>query len=450
MKQPEPAHHYDQGCLPLPRFERVKYFYGQLLGVREFQSEQAYFFEKHRLHNRYLHGYGVVCGLEVIPCIAPRDPCDEPRPVKPPPEGKPGEAPPPAPEPVKALVLTDQTRPVEMPKTLCVEVDCGLALDCQGNEIVVPWPAQIDLLAALGCDARKMFLEGKFAYVSVCFVERPVEPVRPITSDNCGGLLPDCVPSRLRDDFCIKVSWERPAHDHSCSPCNRPCCEPCLALARVGWSQELGLIIDNTLRRTISPYVTTKIVGVSWVHDGTYAPKDVDQMLRHGLKIEFSDEVHTTTLRRGVIDVWVVQGGGGRKGDVYSIAMEIEPSNKTGELSRSVTVRGAQHKADRIDPGDRVLIQLRSAFVLDRCCRAVDGEHIGGFVPQLPDYIGQWPILNHPIHPPCRRPEPHPFAHWTSGNGTPGGTFESWFYVGDTDHEDDDDDDERGHRRERE
>jgi len=130
--------------------------------------------------------------------------------------------------------------------------------------------------------------------------------------------------------------------------------------------------------------------------------------------------------------------------------MEIEPSNKTGELSRSVTVRGAQHKADRIDPGDRVLIQLRSAFVLDRCCRAVDGEHIGGFVPQLPDYIGQWPILNHPIHPPCRRPEPHPFAHWTSGNGTPGGTFESWFYVGDTEHEDDDDDDERGHRRERE
>jgi len=101
MKQPEPAHHYDQGCLPLPRFERVKYFYGQLLGVREFQSEQAYFFEKHRLHNRYLHGYGVVCGLEVIPCIAPRDPCDEPRPVKPPRPVRPPVEGPPQRRPVK-------------------------------------------------------------------------------------------------------------------------------------------------------------------------------------------------------------------------------------------------------------------------------------------------------------------------------------------------------------
>jgi len=430
MKQPEHANHYDQSCLQLPRFERVKYFYGQLLGVREFQSEQAYFFEKHRLHNRYLHGYGVVCGLEVLPCLTPRDPCDEP-PVKRPPIGKPGEPTPP-PEPV-ALVVTDQMRPVEMPKTLCVEIDCGLALDCQGNEVVVPWPQQIDLLAVLGCDAKQKLLEHKHAYVSVCFVARPVEPVRPITSDNCGGLLPDCVPSRLRDDFCIKVSWDPPPHDESCSPCNRPCCDPCLALARISWSEELGLVIDNTLRRTISPYVTTKIVGVSWVHDGTYRPEDVDQMMRHGLEIKFSDAVHTTTLRRGVIDVWVIQGGGGRKGDIYSVPVDIEPSNKAGEFSHSVTARLRSQKADRIDPGDRVLIQLRSAFVLDRCCRAVDGEHIGGFVPQLPECIDHWPILNHPIHPPCRRPEPHPFAHWTSGNGTPAGNFESWFYVGDDD-----------------
>jgi hypothetical protein len=431
MNKPDHAPHHDEGCLPLPRFERVKYFYGQLLGVREFQSEQAYFFEKHRLHNRYLHGYGVVCGLDVVPCRTPRDPCDEPRPpVKAPPGG---EAPQP-PEVVKALVVQpDQMRPVKMPKTLCVEVDCGLALDCQGNEIVVPWPTQIDLLAVLGCDAQHKFFEGKQAYVSVCFVARPVELVRPITSDSCGGLLPDCVPSRLRDDFCIKVSWERPPHDESCSPCNRPCCEPCLALARICWSPKLGLIIDNGLRRTISPYVTTKIVGISWVHDGTYRPEDVDHMLRHGLKIEFSDKVHTTTLRRGVIDVWVIQGGGGRKGDIYSVPVDIEPSNQGDEFSHSVTAKLRAHRADRIDPGDRVLIQLRSAFVLDRCCRPIDGDHIGGFVPQLPECIDQFPILNHPPHPPCRRPEPHPFAHWTSGNGTPAGNFESWFYVGDDD-----------------
>jgi len=428
MKKPEHAHHqaphYDEGCLPLPRFERVKYFYGQLLGVREFQSEQSYFYEKHRLHNRYLHGYGVVCGLEVEPCPS-HDPCDTP--------------PPPAPEPppvvTKALVHTpDPNRPLEMPKKLCIEVDCGLALDCQGNEIVVPWPVQIDLLDALGCDARDKLLEGKHAYVTVCFVARPCEPVRPVTADSCGGLLPDCVASRLRDDFCIRVSWERPKHDESCSACRRPCCDPCLLLAQITWTPELGLLIDNGVRRSLSQYVTTKVAGVSWVHDGTYRPADVDDMLRHGLKIEFSDEVHTTTLRRGVIDVWVIQGGGGRRGDIYSIPVHIEPSNPGGELSRSVRVHTGSHKSDRIDPGDRVLVQLRSAFVLDRCCRAVDGEHIGGFVPQLHDYVDHGPrVLNHPIHPPCRPPEPHPFGRWMSGNGTPGGNFESWFYVGEDD-----------------
>ena len=91
------AHHHskhtdhDEGCLALPRFERVKYFYGQLLGVREFQSEQSYFYEKHRLHNRYLHGYGTVCGLAVEHCRVDRDPCgDHPRP---PPEQSPTQAP---------------------------------------------------------------------------------------------------------------------------------------------------------------------------------------------------------------------------------------------------------------------------------------------------------------------------------------------------------------------
>ncbi len=456
MKKPDHAHHhhYDEGCLPLPRFERVKYFYGQLLGVREFQSEQSYFFEKHRLHNRYLHGYGVICGLEVEPCSS-HDPCGEPpkpEPTEPPPKGDPRQGEPAQHEqgkaPTNALVRQHVLGPLEMPKSLCIQVDCGIALDCQGNEIVVPWPKQLDVLEVLGCDARKYFLEGRKAYVSVCYVARPVEPVRPVSADSCGGLLPDCVPSRLRDDYCIKVTWEEPPHDRSCSPCKNPCCEPCLALAAIGWTPELGLWIDNSIRRSISPYVTTKVVGVSWVHDGTYRAGDVDQMLRHGLEIEFSDDVYTATLRRGVIDVWVLQAGGGRRGDIYYVPVDIEPSNKAGELSRSVKVRASSNKGDRIDPGDRVLIQLRSAHVLDRCCRPVDGDHIGGFVPQLGKYTLNGPmLLNTPIHPPCRRPDPV-FGRWTSGNGTPSGNFESWFYVGgDRDEEDEEDDRKYKHGR---
>jgi hypothetical protein len=48
-------------CLDRPRF-----FAGQLLTEQELNSEQVYMLAKNRLHNRYLHGAGVVCGLELV------------------------------------------------------------------------------------------------------------------------------------------------------------------------------------------------------------------------------------------------------------------------------------------------------------------------------------------------------------------------------------------------
>lgn len=57
-------------CRGLECMERPRFFAGQLLTEAELNSEQAYVIAKNRLHNRYLHGWGVVCGLEVVcsPC----------------------------------------------------------------------------------------------------------------------------------------------------------------------------------------------------------------------------------------------------------------------------------------------------------------------------------------------------------------------------------------------
>jgi len=129
----------------------------------------------------------------------------------------------------------------------------------------------------------------------------------------------------------------------------------------------------------------------------------------------------------------VIQGGGGRRGDVYNVPIEVMAGNTEGALTRTVIARVAAHRADRLDPGDRVMLQLRSAFVLDHCCRAVDGEHIGGLVPQLPGHASKWPSLTPPVVAPCKRPEPRPLAPWMSGDGIPAGSFESWFYIGDDD-----------------
>lgn len=47
-------------------YERNRYFYGKLLGVEDFEAEQKYMNDKRRLINRFMHGCGVVCGLNVV------------------------------------------------------------------------------------------------------------------------------------------------------------------------------------------------------------------------------------------------------------------------------------------------------------------------------------------------------------------------------------------------
>src|SRR5215468_3294692 len=65
-------------CAEVPELERLNYFYGQMLSAADFRGEQSYLREKLKLHNRCLHGYGLICGLEVTPvqeetCCPPAD-----------------------------------------------------------------------------------------------------------------------------------------------------------------------------------------------------------------------------------------------------------------------------------------------------------------------------------------------------------------------------------------
>lgn len=87
-------------CVGLANMERPRFFAGQLLTEAELNSEQQYVIAKNRLHNRYLHGWGVVCGLEVV--------CND------------------------------------CPGFLTIK--SGYALDPCGNDIVVPTDQQFDLL----------------------------------------------------------------------------------------------------------------------------------------------------------------------------------------------------------------------------------------------------------------------------------------------------------------
>src|SRR5262245_25260304 len=45
--------------------ERTRYFPGMLIGPDDLTQDQIHWREKQRLHNRLLHGWGVVCGARV-------------------------------------------------------------------------------------------------------------------------------------------------------------------------------------------------------------------------------------------------------------------------------------------------------------------------------------------------------------------------------------------------
>src|SRR5215831_8329342 len=67
---PPPPAHPDKCCCPacvgLECLDRTRFFSGQLLTEADLNNEQSYWLAKNRLHNRFLHGWGVVCGMQVV------------------------------------------------------------------------------------------------------------------------------------------------------------------------------------------------------------------------------------------------------------------------------------------------------------------------------------------------------------------------------------------------
>jgi hypothetical protein len=62
----QPASKVCPVCHTLECLCRPRYFAGQLLSDDDLNAEQQYVVKKNRLHNLYLHGWGVVCGLQVV------------------------------------------------------------------------------------------------------------------------------------------------------------------------------------------------------------------------------------------------------------------------------------------------------------------------------------------------------------------------------------------------
>ncbi|GAA3354269.1 hypothetical protein GCM10017744_011410 [Streptomyces antimycoticus] len=401
-----------------PPLRRLRYFHGQMLGARDFQREQEYHREKLRLRMRGLLGYGVVCGLHVEP--VPRDEDDCPPDDAAEESTRPGES-----------AEEGGTEPERARRRAKVRITPGLAVDCEGNEVVVRGGCVIDLWKALPPHER----DTDTVWVGIEYAERPVEPTRAVYNDACADTS-DCEFGWTEECYAVRVTGCEPPVDERCDTCCSACEHTVLWLARIDcadWYEPVRRDqIHMNVRRPFGRHLPTVITGINWIHGHTYTIDEAKELLGTqnedgGLVVRFSADVRSDSLRPGVVELQVIEGGSGRNASTWYMGgtfTEPDPeADECDEFTREFRYR--QTTRETLQDGDRVLITVRAAFLLDRCCRPVDGTHVGGRVPVI--HTGATLSGDHGGE--CRDLPPSGIGPWTSGTGAGGDVFESWFFV---------------------
>ncbi len=163
--------HTTSNPMKLAATDRVHYFPRQLITADDMTAEQEYFREKLRRHNRYLHGWGVVCGCAVEP-------------------------------------YPDAGHPWQ------VRICPGYIITPQGDEILIAEPVNFDM----GGDSRQLpdpcanpspcppvsvmqpKQERQKVYLAACYAECNTRPVR-VHPVGCACDESACDYSRIRDSF---------------------------------------------------------------------------------------------------------------------------------------------------------------------------------------------------------------------------------------------------------
>jgi len=186
----------------LHQLERNRYFYGKLMTVRDFDTEQRYVRAHRHLHNQSLHGSGVVCGLTVVP------------------KGGVG----------------NETKVVVQP---------GVALDCCGREIVVAKEQELDLKNFL--NIGMVDATGKTVYLCVRYDECKREPVPALANvSTCEEV---CDYNRIQEGATFDILTTLPA------PTPSKACETWMNLTIVRANIEEGGVVIGEFERVAPRWV---------------------------------------------------------------------------------------------------------------------------------------------------------------------------------------------------
>lgn len=143
----------------LHQFQRNNYFYGKLMTVRDFESEQSYFNEKRHLLNRLVYGYGLICGFDYDDIV----------------------------------IKSDSGGDVEISFE-----NGGAALDCCGHEIVVPKGTVKKIINSTGgnlTSADLATLPNLYLRYKPCLGEMVAAASNPSSCDET------CCANRIIEDF---------------------------------------------------------------------------------------------------------------------------------------------------------------------------------------------------------------------------------------------------------
>ena len=421
--------------------ERNRYFTGKYMTARDFDADQAYFLSRHRLHNRLLHGWGIVCGLRVVP--HPNVECAGRWVV------------------IRAGIAIDccgrelvlgKDVAFELPLPLAEEPASGRSPPAQGSadehpsyRSAEPEPANLpeyneepkqyprepepepepepeqeqeqeqepDLEELLLC---LTYEEKLVEHVPSLYAEGECDPtrheanrVRELTRVEVRRLddvHPDCWRSpegslevNCRDD----CGHDLPSEPAGCLEPECPCgrCVPLAVITYDPAEPELGFSIDLSGRRLLPPPADhlTHIVGFSWPHGGELS---LDELVEQDGRLEIRFDRKLAPARgeaTGVNEFTFVTQYGSVQRDLEFLPglPELDPDDPcvaVFHIDRDYYEPRARR--DSI-AGSSVYVTLKCDFIPDCHGNPVSGRHLDGVVP--------------------------------TGDGRPGGLFESWFRV---------------------
>lgn len=391
--------------------DRNRYFTGKYMRARDFAADQDYFLDRHRLHNRLLHGWGIVCGLEVS--SEKRSGC-----------------------------------PVE------IVVEPGIAIDCCGRELIlqplhrlaveIPEPkasrgkAESNDHEQRGpskpWSGRKFDSYDDLPQMVVCieYCETATEHV-PVLGNDAACSHGETQPNRIREGVHVRLRpldelteecWTPPSRHpsyveqqparqtHQGEPHNEPSvgcllpscpCGGCVPVAVVTVDKDGELVIDQTGRRQLvsATEPLTHISHINWVHGGEIPINQLRDDMNGELRVTFSAPLRAKAgLATGVNgETFVVQHHG------ETLALEfVDVADDSFPLVEEECIAVFKMhplflEPNRGSPVNSVVnVALYGDFILDEAGRPVDLDHLRGTVP--------------------------------SGNALAGGVFRSWFVIG--------------------